>query len=177
VEISNLILRERGEIYGLINNAAVGHDGLLATQHNSEIEELILVNLLAPIVLAKYFSRSMLTQNSGRIVNISSIVANTGYRGLSVYASTKGGLISFSRSLARDLGAAKITVNSILPGFMVSDMTSSLSLARMEKVTSRSPLGKLVDFQDVSALVVYLLNDSGAHITGASFTVDAGNSA
>lgn len=177
VEIVNLVLAERGEIYALVNNAAAGHDGLLSTQHNSEIENLIQVNLLAPIILAKYFSRSMLIQNQGRIVNISSVVANTGYRGLSVYASTKGGLVSFSKSLARDLGSANITVNSILPGFMVSEMTKKLPPDRMKKITSRSPLHRLTDFEDISSLVEYLLSESGNNITGASFTVDAGNSA
>jgi 3-oxoacyl-[acyl-carrier protein] reductase len=171
------ISRKYPNLYGLVNNAANGNDGFLPTQHNSEILELIRVNMIAPIILTKYLSRAMLVNNEGRILNISSIVATTGYRGLSAYAATKGGLISFSRSLARDLGPANITVNCIQPGYMESDMTSGLSAGDLAKVSRRSALGTLVNFRDISNVALLLLSEDGARITGSSFVIDAGNSA
>jgi 3-oxoacyl-[acyl-carrier protein] reductase len=172
-----LIVKKYPDLYGLVNNAAVGADGLLSTQHNSEIESAVRTNLLSPIVLTKYLSRPMLLNSRGRIINISSVVANTGYRGLSVYAATKGGLVSFTHSLSRDLGPANITVNCILPGFMASAMTSNIDSKSLDKIAARSALKKLVDFQDVSAMVEHLLSDAGANITGTSIVIDAGNSA
>jgi 3-oxoacyl-[acyl-carrier protein] reductase len=177
VETANLIQKEFKSIYALVNNAANGTDGLLPTQHNSEISQILQTNLLAPILLAKYFSRSMLLQRDGRIINISSVVASTGYRGLSVYAASKGGLVSFSRSLARDLGPANITVNAILPGFMESEMTSGISKERFEKIRARSPLNSLAEFKDISEMVLYLLSENASKITGTTLTIDAGNSA
>jgi 3-oxoacyl-[acyl-carrier protein] reductase len=171
------IVRKYPGLYGLINNAASGHDGFLPTQHNSEILELVQVNLISPIILSKYLSRAMLVNKEGRIINISSIVASTGYRGLSAYAATKGGLISFTKSLARDLGPANITVNCIQPGYMESDMTSGLRPEDLLKVSRRSALGKLVNFRDISNIALLLLSNGGARITGSSFVVDAGNSA
>ena len=173
---SQVVLAEK-EIYGLINNAALGLDGILPTQHNLDIAEMLQVNLLAPIILSKYFSRPMLLKKTGRIINIGSIVSTTGYRGLSVYAATKGGLASFTKALARDLGPANITVNSILPGFMESDMTSLLGKDKFQKINSRSPLGQVVNFEDVGLMALHLLRDSGDRITGSSFVIDAGNSA
>lgn len=97
---------EFGAIYGLFNNAGIGIDGLLATMHNSEIESLIRLNVLSPIILTKYVARRMMADGAGRIVNISSIVASTGYSGLSVYAASKAALAGFTRSLAREVGEA-----------------------------------------------------------------------
>jgi 3-oxoacyl-[acyl-carrier protein] reductase len=88
-----------GPVFGLVNNAGIGLDGVLAIMHQTDIEAVIRTNLLAPIALTKYFSRMMLSHREGRIVNISSIVASTGFNGLSVYAATKAGLEGFTRSL------------------------------------------------------------------------------
>jgi len=119
----------------------------------------------------------MLDARAGRIVNVSSIVASTGYRGLSVYASTKAGLEGFTRSLARDLGRRNITVNSIAPGFMDTEMTAAMGKDALATITRRSPLGRLPGTASVSAMVVHLLGEHGADITGTVLTIDAGNSA
>ena len=111
-----------GHLYGLVNNAAIGHDGVLATMHDSQIESLISVNLTGTILLTKYAIRSMLLRREGRVINVSSIIASTGFNGLSVYAATKAALNGFTRSLARELGKAGITVNSVAPGYMECDM-------------------------------------------------------
>ncbi len=113
-----------GPLYGLVNNAAVAHDGVLATMHESEIEETIAVNVTATILLTKYAVRSMLVAGAGRIVNVSSIIGGTGFNGLSVYGASKAALIGFTRSLARELGRANITVNALAPGYMATRMSA-----------------------------------------------------
>ena len=99
--------------------------------HNSQIEELLRINVAAPIMLTKYVVRNMMAAGSGRVVNISSIVGSTGYSGLSVYGSTKAAMIGFTKSLAREVGRLGITVNAIAPGFMTTEMTVSLANAAL----------------------------------------------
>src|SRR5215471_3360529 len=115
-----------GEIYGLVNNAGIGTEGLLANMRNSEIEALIGLNVLSPIVLTKYVVRHMIAAGAGRIVNMSSIIASTGYNGLCVYAASKAAAAGFTRSLAREVGRIGITVNAIAPGFVDTELTRSL---------------------------------------------------
>jgi 3-oxoacyl-[acyl-carrier protein] reductase len=168
---------ETGGLYGLVNNAAVGHDGVLATMHQTEIEELIRVNLLSAVLLTKYVVRSLLLGGGGRIVNISSIIASTGFNGLSVYGATKAAMAGFTRSLARELGKANITVNTVAPGYMQTDMTGSLDAEKLKSIQRRSPLGRLVCVEEVAAAVAFLVGPDGRSITGATFTVDAGSTA
>ena len=102
------IIQNHGHLYGLINNAALGIDGVLATMHASDIEKMIKVNVTAPITLAKYCARSMMVAGKGgRIINISSIIASTGFSGLSVYGATKSSMEGFTRSLSREVGKKK----------------------------------------------------------------------
>jgi 3-oxoacyl-[acyl-carrier protein] reductase len=171
------ISQKYASIYGLVNNAALGHGGILPTQHEREIGELIRVNIEAPILLTKYLLRPMLIAGNGRIVNISSVVAATGYKGLAVYGATKAALIGFTRSLARDVGKAGITVNAVAPGYMDTDMTRELQGDKLESVRRRSPLGRLPEVEDVAGAVAYLLSDRARNITGSTLTVDAGSTA
>ena len=169
--------KQYGRIYGLVNNAAIGNDGVLATMHETDIAQLLAVNLQSPILLCKYISRSMLLGGEGRIVNISSIIASTGFSGLSVYAATKAGLIGFTKSLSRELGKAGITVNCVAPGYMETGMTSGIAPAKLDTIKRRSPSGKLAAPEDAAAAVAYLLGEGGAMITGTTITVDAGSTA
>lgn len=166
-----------GPLYGLVNNAAIGRDGVLATLHDSQIAEMLRVNVQAPMLLAKYASRSMLLQRRGRIVNVSSIIASTGFSGLSVYGATKAALAGFTRSLARELGKAGITVNTVAPGYMETEMTQGLQGDKLESIRRRSPLGQLTTVQDVAAAVAYLLSADAARVTGSTLTVDGGSTA
>lgn len=168
------LAKRYGAIYGLVNNAALGHGGMLPTQHEREIDALLRVNLEAPILLTKYLLRPMLVAGRGRIVNISSVVAATGYKGLAVYGATKAGLIGFTRSLARDVGKAGITVNAIAPGYMETDMTRGIEGDKLDAIRRRSPLGRLPEVEDVAAAVIYLLSAQARNITGTTLTVDAG---
>jgi 3-oxoacyl-[acyl-carrier protein] reductase len=171
------LVAEGGPFFGLVNNAAVGLDGILATMHDSQIRELVEINVLGTILLTKYAHRSMLAQREGRIVNISSIIAQTGFNGLSVYAATKASIEGFTLSLARELGRVGVTVNSIAPGYMATDMSSGLRDAQLDSIRRRSPLGRLVEAEDVASAVAFLLSDGARNITGTCITVDAGSTA
>ena len=168
---------EFGAIYGLVNNAGLGTEGLLATMHNSEIEALMRLNLLSPIILTKYVVRHMMADGAGRIINMSSIIASTGYNGLSVYAATKAAATGFTRSLAREVGKLGITVNAIAPGFIDTELTHSLGAEQRQRIAGRSALRRLPETGDVASMVEYLLGEGGRNITGTVLTVDAGNTA
>jgi 3-oxoacyl-[acyl-carrier protein] reductase len=169
--------KDFGPIYGLVNNAAIGAEGVLATMHNSTIERLVRVNTLSPIVLTKYVVRSMMSEGGGRIVNVASIIGFTGYSGLSVYAATKASMLGFTRSLAREVGRLGVNVNAIAPGFMDTDMTQGLEGEEREKVARRSALRRLPEVDDVASAVEFLLGDGAKSITGTVITVDAGSTA
>ena len=171
-------LREEfGAIYGLVNNAGIGTEGLLATMHNSEIEALVRLNLLSPVILTKYVVRHMMADGAGRIINISSIIASTGYNGLSVYGATKAAATGFTRSLAREVGKLGITVNAISPGFVDTELTRGLSDDQRRRIAGRSALRRLPESEDVARMVEYLLGDGGRNVTGSVLTIDAGNTA
>lgn len=171
------LIKQHGRPYALINNAAVGYDGVLATMHNSEINTLLNLNVQAPILLTKYLLRPMLLNQSGRIINISSIIARTGFNGLSVYAASKAALEGFTKSLSREVGKAGITVNCVAPGYMQTEMTNSLQGDKLESIKRRSPLGRLATPDDAAGAVLYLLSEQTAAITGTTITVDAGSTA
>ena len=168
---------EFGAIYGLVNNAGIGTEGLLATMHNTEIEALVRLNVLSPIILTKYIARHMMADGAGRIINMSSIIATTGYNGLSVYGATKAAASGFTRSLAREVGKLGITVNAIAPGFVDTELTQGLSEAQRKRIAGRSALRRLPEVDDVARMVEYLLGDGGRNITGSVLTIDAGNTA
>jgi 3-oxoacyl-[acyl-carrier protein] reductase len=169
--------KEFGPLYGLVNNAALGTDGLLANMRDSQIEELLRVNTLAPIMLSKYLSRSMMADGGGRIVNVASIIGFTGYSGLSVYAATKSSMLGFTRSLARELGRLGINVNAVAPGFLDTDMTGAMDDDQRKKIARRSALRRLADVDDVADAVEFLMGDKAKSITGTVLTVDAGSTA
>jgi 3-oxoacyl-[acyl-carrier protein] reductase len=170
--------QEFGAIYGLVNNAGIGTEGLLATMHNSEIEALMRLNVLSPVILSKYVVRHMMADGvGGRVINMSSIIASTGYNGLSVYGATKAALTGFTRSLAREVGKLGITVNAIAPGFVDTELTQSLAPEQRQRIAGRSALRRLPEGDDVARMVEYLLGDGGRNVTGTVLTVDAGNTA
>jgi 3-oxoacyl-[acyl-carrier protein] reductase len=169
--------QEFGAIYGLVNNAGIGTEGVLATMHNSQIEALVRVNVTSPIVITKYVVRQMMADGEGRIVNMSSIIGATGYNGLSVYGATKAAATGFTRSLAREVGRLGITVNAIAPGFIDTELTKGLAGEQRDRIAGRSALRRLPEVDDVARMVEYLLGDGGRNITGTVQTIDAGNTA
>ena len=169
------IRSRHGPIYGLVNNAGIGTAGVLANMKDGDIEHLVRLNITAPLTLTKYVVRSMLTARQGRIVNISSIVALTGYSGLSAYSATKASLIGFTRSLAREVGQLGITVNAVAPGFVDTEMTHGIDDIQREKIGRRSALKRMPETVDIANSVDYLFSEKARNITGTVLTVDAGN--
>ena len=162
--IADLIKRIRksfGPIFGLVNNAGISYEGILATMRTSQIEQLVRLNTVSPMVVTKYVVRSMMAEGGGRIVNIASIMASTG----------------FTRSLAREVGRLGITVNSVAPGFVETDMTHGLKDEQRQQIVRRSALQRLAEVDDVANAVEFLLSDRAKNITGTVLTVDAGSTA
>lgn len=176
-ELVRNLYKEFGPIHGLVNNAALGSDGALATMPNSAIESLIRLNTLSPIMLTKYVVRRMMADGGGRIVNVASITALTGYSGLSVYAATKSSMVGFTRSLAREVGRLGINVNAIAPGFMDTVMTQNMNEEQRQKIARRSALHRFPAVEEVADAVEFLLGDRSKSITGTVLTIDAGSTA
>ena len=169
--------KEVGPLYGLVNNAGLGTAGVLTIMRDEQIENLVRLNTLSPMLLTKYVVRSMMVERAGRIINISSIVASTGYSGLSAYSATKSSLVGFTRSLAREVGQLGITVNALAPGFVDTEMTHELSQGQRDQIMRRSALRRMAEGKDIAGSVEFLLSEKGRNITGITLTVDAGNTA
>jgi len=174
-QLFETLRKNHGPIYGLVNNAGLGVGGILATMQNADIERLIRLNTLSPILLTKYVVRMMMVQNEGRIVNIASIAGLTGFNALSVYGATKASLIGFTRSLAREVGRSNITVNAVAPGYVDTDMTKAMSEEDRQTVIRRSALRRLPEVDDVANAVEFLLSEKAKNVTGTVMTVDAGS--
>ena len=154
-----------------------GHASSDGVDGEADIDAVIRLNTLAPIVMTKYVVRAMMAGGGGRIVNISSIVSTTGYSGLSVYSASKASMIGFTRSLARELGTLGITVNAVAPGFVDTDMTDDLGERDRDRIVRRSALKRLAEVSDVAEAVAFLLGDGARNVTGTTLTVDAGGTA
>ncbi|MGV9565160.1 SDR family NAD(P)-dependent oxidoreductase [Streptomyces sp. NPDC003480] len=166
--------RRFGRLDLLVNNAGRLHEGLLLTTPLTKVAEVIAVNLTASVVLAQCCAKPMVRNGGGVIVNVSSINAIRGFRGVSVYAAAKAGVDGFMRSLARELGAFGIRVNSVVPGFFDSDMTSHVPEQQRKRIEGRTPLGRLGTAQEVADAVLFLASPAARFITGQSIVVDGG---
>jgi 3-oxoacyl-[acyl-carrier protein] reductase len=176
-ELVKTLRKNFGAIYGLVNNAGMSFDGALAMMRTAHIEQLVRMNTVSPMVLTKYVVRSMMADGGGRIVNVASITAFTGYSGLSVYSATKASLVGFSRSLAREVGRMGVNVNTVAPGFVETDMTQGMKEEQRQQIERRSALKRLAEVDDVANAVEFLLSDKAKSITGTVLTVDAGSTA
>ena len=158
---------------GYVANAGVGTEGLLTLTSEKTLRACVEINLIAPILIARQVVKGMLGKG-GSLVFIASVAARTGLSGLSVYAATKGGLVSFSRSLAREYGDRGIRSNSVLPGFLATDMTSTLASAQRERVARRTALRRIGAVEEVAGVVSFLLSDEARFVTGTEVVVDGG---
>ena len=150
-------------------------DGILATFPNVETERIVDVNLLGTIRMSRLALRKMLADGTpGRIVNISSIIGSRGYTGLGAYSASKAGIDGLSRALAREVGRRGITVNSVAPGYLETEMSEGLAGRQRRQIVNRTPLKRLGTAADVAPLVRFLLSDEAAFITGQTIIVDGG---
>jgi len=161
--------------YGLVNNAGIAGEGILATYPNVDSERILQVNLVGALRMARLALRSMLGRpGAGRLINISSIVGLRGYTGLAAYSASKAGMDAMVRALAREVGRRQITVNSVAPGYLLTDLSASLGEHQRQQIIRRTPLGRLGNVEDVSPVVNFLLSDEAAFITGQTLVVDGG---
>ncbi len=171
---SNLLTKET-PLHGLVNNAAMAYDDLVSNIDLGKLEELYRVNVFSPMLLTKLAIRQMLLhKTAGSIVHVSSISAHTGYKGLAMYASTKGALEAFSKNVAREWGGMGIRSNCVVPGFMETDMSSSLSDEQKQRIFQRTSLKQPTDVKSAAATVGFLLSEASSSVTGQQFVVDAG---
>lgn len=163
-----------GQIDVLINNAGIGFDGVLPLMRTSDIEQLIDVNLKGTIFLTQACSRVMIQQQSGCIINISSVNAIRGHSGVAIYSATKAALDGLTRSLARELGQKNIRVNSVAPGYFESEMVSNLTEKTKQQIIRRTPLGRLANIEEIANVLLFLMSAQASFITGQTIIVDGG---
>jgi 3-oxoacyl-[acyl-carrier protein] reductase len=168
------IVNDHGELNYLVNNAGITRDTLLMRMKEEDWDAVVSVNLKGVFNCTKAASRYMIKQKSGRIVNISSVVGEMGNPGQSNYSATKAGIIGFTKSVSRELASRNITVNSITPGFIDTDITSGLSDKIKEHYLGQIPLGRFGSPEDVSGVVSFLLSDAASYITGEVIRVNGG---
>lgn len=168
-------IKPLGKLYGLINNAGLAYDDIVTNANLEKLDKMFKVNCYSPIMLTKYVIRDMLLNNTkGAIVNITSVSTATGYKGLSMYASTKGGLETFSKGVAREWGPKGIRSNCVAPGFMETEMSKSLSNEQKAKIYNRTSLKKQTDIESVVEATLFLLSEKASSITGTILRVDNG---
>lgn len=163
-------------LHGLVNNAAEAYDDLATNMDLDRVETMFATNVFSPMALTRAAIRNMLFHRiAGSVVFISSVSTAAGYKGLSMYAASKGALEAFSRNLAREWGPREIRFNCVAPGFMETEMSASLSDEQREKIYRRSALKKATEAASVASTVHFLLSDKSGSITGQCLKVDAGS--
>ena len=163
-----------GRVDVLVNNAGIAREGVLALVQDDDLDSVIDLNVKGTIKMTRAAVRRMLRQGAGRIINISSVVGVAGYRGLSVYGASKAALDGFTRAMAREVGARGITVNSVAPGYLRTEMSLGLDAEQLAQITRRTPLGRLGEPGDVACAVQFLASPEAGFITGQVLVVDGG---
>ncbi len=168
------ILAECGRVDILVNNAGVTRDGLIVRMSDGDWDAVLDTNLKGAFLVTKAFSRGMIKQRSGRIINISSVIGLIGNAGQCNYAASKAGLIGLTQSIARELASRGITVNALAPGFIETDMTAALGEEARKELLKRIPLNRLGQPDDIANAALFLAGPAARYITGQVLTVDGG---
>lgn len=163
-----------GNVDILVNNAGITRDTLLMRMKLEQWEEVYETNLRSVFLLSKACLRGMMKSRAGRIINISSVVGATGNPGQANYASTKAGMVGFTKSLAREVANRGVTVNCVAPGFIATDMTNELTDEQKQQILSGVPMGKLGEVEDIARAVKFLASDDSAYITGQTMHINGG---
>lgn len=162
-------------LHGFVNNAAIAYDDIVTNLNIDPLERMFRSNVFSPMLITKFVIRQMiLHQIKGSIVHLSSISVHTGYKGLAMYASTKGALEAFSKNTAREWGELEIRSNCLVAGFMETEMSASLSLDQKNRIYQRTSLKKAVDVESVANTIAFLLSEEAKSITGQNIYVDSG---
>lgn len=162
-------------LHAFINNAAIAYDDIITNANLELLHNMFVVNVYSPINLTKYAIRNMmLNKVKGSIIHISSISVHTGYKGLSMYASSKGALEAFSKNTAREWGELGIRSNCIVSGFMDTEMSSTLSESQKSRIYNRTSLKKAVSPESIASTIAFLISDDAKSITGQNIHVDSG---
>lgn len=173
-EVIKTITDDFGKISILVNNAGITRDNLLMIMKDDQWDDIIQTNLTAIFRLSKAVIRPMMKARAGRIINIGSVVGLTGNPGQTNYSAAKAAVLGFSKSLAREIGSRGITVNTVAPGFIDTDMTKELPEEQRDALISQIPLNKLGAPQDIANAVAFLASDEAAYITGETINVNGG---
>ena len=168
------ILADTGRVDILVNNAGVTRDGLLMRMSEEDWDTVLNTNLKGAFAFTKAFSRALLKQRSGRILNVASIIGLIGNAGQCNYSASKAALIGFTKAVARELGSRGITCNALAPGFIETDMTAALDEKTRAELLGKIPLGRLGQPEDIAEAALFLAGPSGRYITGQVLTVDGG---
>ncbi len=168
------IVADRGRLDILVNNAGITRDNLLMRLTEDDFDAVVRTNLKGTFLVTKAASRQMIRQRGGRIVNMSSVVGETGNAGQSVYAATKAGILGFTRAMAKELAPRGITVNAIAPGFITTDMTATLPEAARAEFAARIPLGRFGAPEEVAELALFLASDAAGYVTGQGIGINGG---
>ncbi len=171
----NDVLAEFGQIDICVNNAGISKDNLLLRMTAEQWDEVINVNLKSVFNITKQVIKPMMKARSGSIINMSSIIGETGNAGQSSYAASKAGIIGFTKSIAKEIGSRNIRCNSVAPGFVETDMTSYLQQGdAAEKYKASIPLGKFAKGEDIANVCLFLASDMGSYVTGQTISVCGG---
>lgn len=170
----NAVVEKWQTIEVLVNNAGVARDSILALASDDDIDIVVDLNIKGTLHITRLVSRRMLARRRGHIVNISSIVGLSGYRGLAVYSATKAALDGMTRSLARELGSRGIVVNSVAPGYLRTEMSHGLDEAQLDQIVRRTPAGRLGEPEDIARIVLFLTDPVNDYVTGQVIVADGG---
>jgi len=174
VPMIEAIVKEFGHVDILVNNAGITRDKSFLKMTKSMWDEVLGVNLTGPFLITRLVLGPMVEKGWGRIVNLASIVGQTGNFGQANYAVTKGGLIAFTMTLARELARKGVTVNAVAPGFIETDMTSGMTPEALQGVKNLTPMNRLGKAEEVAAAIVFLATPQASYITGQVLAVNGG---
>lgn len=173
-DVMGKIVEKYGSVDILINNAGITRDNLLMRMKEDEWDDIMNTNLASVYKMSKSVLRGMMKKKAGRIISISSVVGAMGNAGQTNYAAAKAGIMGFTKSLAREVGARGITVNAVAPGFIETDMTDSLPEEQREALSKQIPMGRLGTTEEIAGTVLFLASDAGAYITAQTIHVNGG---